>query len=455
MEPNIVKQVSESFDFNLENPLTKKYLILFSGGMDSTALVEILTRFIAAENISLLHCSYGLRGYENEAEEVFLKKTAFAKKIKHYFHFHDLKKYPHNVQAKAREVRYQQAQEILKKNQLDYIVTGHHLDDFLETFFLKLLAGSSLEAAVSMHAFKKGKVIRPLLFYPKKQIKDFVDEQKVKFLQDSSNLNDKYQRNFLRNEIFKNLDQRFRNWKSNVLLFSKKLLLSNQIKKDQIAEKWAEVRLGFIFLKDDFFHLSTELRVAILHCLISEIYPEKRFSKNFFPSINEKIATGLKSKVLFPLADRKVTYSYKIIGAEFRYQDRVLKSNSCVTQHKTTILFNSAAEKKSPSSASDSASFIEVSNPHLTSIQLQPINLLNSVFYRGKKIVFKKLFSNHKVPQMIRNNFLVLHLGKTPLAILNPNRHLKLAKVDELIKELNHCLAKKSQVPLAINHGWL
>ena len=455
MEPNIVKQVSESFDFNLENPLTKKYLILFSGGMDSTALVEILTRFIAAENISLLHCDYGLRGYENEAEREFFKKTASAKKIKCYFHFHDLKQYPHNVQAKAREVRYQQAQEILKKNQLDYIVTGHHLDDFLETFFLKLLAGSSLEAAVSMHAFKKGRIIRPLLFYPKKQIKDFVDEQKVKFLQDSSNLSDKYQRNFLRNEIFKNLDQRFRNWRSNVLLFSKKLLLSNQMKKNQIAEKWAEVRQGFIFLKEGFFHLNAELRVTILHCLISEMYPEKRFSKNFFLSINEKIATGLKSKALFRLADRKIIYSYKIIGEEFHYQARALKSNSFVTQHKTTIFFNFAAKKKSPSSASDSSSFIEVSNPRLAFVYLQPINLLSSVFYRGKKIVFKKLFSNHKIPQMIRNNFLVLHRGETPLAILNPNHHLKLAKVDELIKELNHCLARKSQVPLAINHGSL
>ena len=253
------------------------------------ALTEILGELLPEKNLFLFHCSYGLRGKENEEEKKFFKEITREKNLKSYFYFHDLTNYPHNIQNKAREIRYQQARKLVKENGFDYIVTGHHLDDFLETFFLKLLAGSSPETVVKMLAFKRRDVIRPLLPYRKEQIQAFMHQRKLKFLKDSSNDSNHYQRNFLRNRVFKDLDERFVDWRSNVLRFCDYLEIFNQMKQDRITEKWAVVKSGFLFLKDAFFGLDAKFRITILHQGLSELYPQKRFSKNFFASINQKI----------------------------------------------------------------------------------------------------------------------------------------------------------------------
>jgi tRNA(Ile)-lysidine synthase len=79
----------------------------------------------------------------------------------------------------------------------NFIVTAHHQDDDIETFFINLLRGTGIKGMLGIHP-KKRNIIRPLLFARKDEIYDFLKENKIEYREDSSNKDDKYLRNKIR-----------------------------------------------------------------------------------------------------------------------------------------------------------------------------------------------------------------------------------------------------------------
>jgi tRNA(Ile)-lysidine synthase len=100
----------------------------------------------------------------------------------------------------ARELRYQWFEELLETEGYDFIATAHHLDDSLETILMNLVKGSGYEG-ISGIKVKAGKVIRPMLFASKQEILEYAQANNIEWREDSSNSLDKYQRNFLRNNV--------------------------------------------------------------------------------------------------------------------------------------------------------------------------------------------------------------------------------------------------------------
>jgi tRNA(Ile)-lysidine synthase len=198
-----------------------KLLLACSAGCDSTVLAHVLHEL--KYNFSIAHVNFKLRGKESELDEKFCRELAKEFGIKFFsvaLPAKELaKKKKISIQMAARELRYDWLEGLMKKEEIDKLITAHHLNDTIETFFLHLTRGSGVNGLKGME-WKRGKIIRPMLSISRKEIEGFAGKNKIKFRTDKSNLEDKYERNFIRHHIvpkFKKLDPGFEKVMSNNL----------------------------------------------------------------------------------------------------------------------------------------------------------------------------------------------------------------------------------------------
>ena len=181
-----------------------KTILAISGGIDSMAMCELFNK--ADFQFSIAHCNFGLRGKESDEDEIFVKEIAKKLNVDYYCKKFDAKKYASekgiSIQMAARELRFNWFNDLLKNNSpiYKYIATAHHLDDQTETFFINLIRGTGISGLHGIQP-KHGNIIRPLLFAKRKEIEDFVDDNKLSFREDSSNKSDKYIRNKIRHKL--------------------------------------------------------------------------------------------------------------------------------------------------------------------------------------------------------------------------------------------------------------
>ena len=110
------------------------------------------------------------------------------------------------IEGAARKHRYQAFQ----KHQKDILVLAQHEDDQLETLLLQLARGAGLKGLSCMPEYHENlKIWRPLLGVSKNLIYGYQQEHKLKFIEDSSNLDNKYDRNYLRNKVIPLIKKRF------------------------------------------------------------------------------------------------------------------------------------------------------------------------------------------------------------------------------------------------------
>jgi len=197
----VLKKIEENISKNRLFDKKSKLLLGMSGGIDSVALASILAE---SYSVSLAHCNFNLRGKESKADEKFCESLAEKMGLPIYIQSFDTVKISKqrgiSIQMAARELRYQWFEELLKKHKLDRIVTAHHADDRIETFFINLIRGSGVKGLKGMKS-RNGNVVRPMLEISKKEIQVYAEKKKIRFREDSSNNSDKYERNFLRHHI--------------------------------------------------------------------------------------------------------------------------------------------------------------------------------------------------------------------------------------------------------------
>lgn len=178
--------------------LKQKLLVSVSGGLDSMVLCDLLLK--SDLDFSIAHVNYKLRKKESDFDENFVKNYANQKQINFYSISHDLSTYNKSIQAKAREIRYEFLYKLRDENKFDYILTGHHLDDNIETIFLNLIRGKKNNSFLGIRE-KHNQLLRPLINFTKDEIKKYALEHNLSWRDDSTNKENKYERNKIRNLI--------------------------------------------------------------------------------------------------------------------------------------------------------------------------------------------------------------------------------------------------------------
>lgn len=186
-------------------------LLAISGGVDSVVLANLLVN--AGFQIELAHMNFQLRGAESLRDEQFVQDFAKQRNLVCHIKRVDTQSFmqQHNmgVQEAARVLRYQWFEALMQERKLDYLATAHHADDQLETVLWHFFRGTGINGLKGMDAFSpKQKLIRPLLSFHKDAILAQAKADGLAFVEDSSNADSDYTRNFFRNEVLPLIESR-------------------------------------------------------------------------------------------------------------------------------------------------------------------------------------------------------------------------------------------------------
>lgn len=181
-------------------------IVAISGGPDSVALLDILTKFsqssLHAEQklrLVIAHVNHGIRGREAFRDEEFVRKLAARYGLP--FELRRVQLAGRSAQEEeGRRARRKFFEQLRKKYHARFIVTAHTADDQAETIVMNLIRGSGPAGLAGMKMVE-GAYFKPFLETPKVEIFSFLKAHKLAFRRDRTNRDTRYTRNFIRKKI--------------------------------------------------------------------------------------------------------------------------------------------------------------------------------------------------------------------------------------------------------------
>ena len=203
-----------SLSTNLLDALSpeNKIFVAFSGGLDSTALLFLCNRALKQRkimNLKAIHINHNLSKNSDNWEqhcESFCKSN----NIEFKSFIIEVTKNRSSIESQARQERYKIFESLMDEN--DQILLAHHRDDVFETILLRLFRGTGVDGLSGLNkkrSLGKGEIIRPFLNLSKSDLKIYIEENNLSYVEDDTNSNNDFDRNFLRNEIIPSLDRRW------------------------------------------------------------------------------------------------------------------------------------------------------------------------------------------------------------------------------------------------------
>lgn len=204
-------------NFIEENNLIEKgdsIVSAVSGGSDSVFMLEMLLAIKSDYelNIIVCHVNHGLRGAEAQRDEDFVKKLAEKNGLIYEVEHIDMagyaKEHSLTCEEAGRKLRYLFFEEIKEKYKADKVAIAHNENDVVETIFLNIFRGTGLDGLESI-PLRRDFYIRPILCFEKSEILDFLKENNIHYVDDSTNFTNDYKRNMIRNEIIPFIKKNF------------------------------------------------------------------------------------------------------------------------------------------------------------------------------------------------------------------------------------------------------
>ncbi len=214
-------------------------IIAVSGGVDSVVLCELCKQ--AGYNFVIAHCNFQLRGEESERDETFVKSLGEKYNVRVFIKKFETEKYAEenkvSIQVAARELRYGWFEDLtnLSSGQgavgsekpgiqhrtshiayRTFLLTAHHANDNIETVLMNFFKGTGITGLRGILP-RHGKIVRPLLFAKKEELLTFAEANNLPFVEDSSNVSDKYTRNYFRNQLIPSIQKVFPGVEENLI----------------------------------------------------------------------------------------------------------------------------------------------------------------------------------------------------------------------------------------------
>ena len=256
--------------------VNSRVAVALSGGPDSVCLLYLLNNIKEKYNLTLTaaHLNHKIR--ENEAERDMQFCIELCKKLDIPLTVEtkevlNLAQKGESVETAARRLRY----EFFDSLKCDYIATAHNSDDNAETVLLNILRGSGTKGARGIPSIR-GKIIRPLLSFSKKEILEYLNTNNLSFVIDSTNNQNEYSRNKLRNKAFPLFYEINENFKENINRFASLLKQDQEyLQKIALAQYNNAVIDNRLNLK-----LVTEKDIAILSRVIMLYFENNNLAFN-------------------------------------------------------------------------------------------------------------------------------------------------------------------------------
>ena len=216
-------------------------LVGFSGGLDSTVLLHLLCELLPPERITAVHIHHGLSANADDWQQ-HAKTLCHSLGVRLISESVVVNKTGAGLESAARDARYKVFEEHLIEDGL--LLLGHHADDQVETVLFRLLRGSGargLSGIPQTRAVGAGHLIRPLLNQPKSRLQAYAEAQQLVWIEDESNQQEQFDRNYLRNSVIPTLAERWPDYAQGVMRSAEQ---SSQA--DQLADSVARADLGLL-----------------------------------------------------------------------------------------------------------------------------------------------------------------------------------------------------------------
>lgn len=176
--------------------------VALSGGRDSVALLHMLRE--AGYTLIAINVEHGIRGDESLRDSKFVAELCASLDVPLLAYGVDAPTFAsesgYTLEQGARILRYRVFDRVLQEGKCDYIALAHHLDDQVETILMRILRGTGIKGLVGMRAVS-GRYIRPLLGVSREEIDSYCKQNGLAYVEDSTNGDSAYTRNFLRGEL--------------------------------------------------------------------------------------------------------------------------------------------------------------------------------------------------------------------------------------------------------------
>ena len=206
--------------------LTKKYVLAVSGGIDSMVMLHCFAAYCPRPNFSVVTVNHGIRT-EAQSDCEFVKRYCGELGVSCEIYIVNVPEYSKesklSEETAARILRY----KVLDGIDCDYVCLAHHQGDNAETVLMHVLRGSGALGASGIKR-QNGKYLRPLLDMSRDEIERYASEHNVPFVNDSTNDETKYTRNYIRKKIIPALKELNPSAEQNIIRFAENIAADNE-----------------------------------------------------------------------------------------------------------------------------------------------------------------------------------------------------------------------------------
>ena len=219
-------------------------VVAVSGGADSMCLLHFFNKISSKMQLNIIcaHVNHSIRGAEADSDEEFVRKFCEDRKIDAVFAHYDVPKFAkesgESEEQCGRRLRYEFFASVADNAK---IATAHNLNDSAETFIFNFTRGTGLKGLTGIPPVRDN-IIRPLIECTRDEIEQYLSDEGVAFVTDSTNLSDEYTRNKIRHNILPVLNE------INPGFFS---VFSNCVSVLSDSERFIEEKTSEAFIKTE------------------------------------------------------------------------------------------------------------------------------------------------------------------------------------------------------------
>ena len=267
-----------------------------SGGADSVCMLDILVNLkdTLSLNIYVAHLNHGLRGKEADSDEQFVKGLCKKYSLPFYSKKLDVKELSKKLKVSCEEAgriaRYEFFDELREKLNIKKISTAHNKNDDAETVLMRILRGTDIAGLSGISPFNENNIIRPVLCLSRSEIEDYLHCKGLNFVTDSTNAENDFTRNKIRNILIPSIINDYNNgfidtFSSNIELFKE----ADSFIEEYVNNKYTQLT------KKEYYGLNVDINLL----LKENKYIGKRIIKKSIYSISNLNITNSLCDIIY------------------------------------------------------------------------------------------------------------------------------------------------------------
>lgn len=421
--------------FNMLNN-GENVVVGLSGGADSCALTHILARLSEKMDlhITAVHINHGIRGEEAERDERSAEEFCRRLNIEFIAYHCDIPseaaKRGIGEEEAGRLVRYEKFYETAEKKNGAKTAVAHNMNDKAETLIMNLCRGAGMKGLAGIKPVS-GSIIRPLIFCTRDEIEKYCDDNNIEYCTDSTNLQNEYTRNKIRNILLPWLSENINPAAAMNMANASELLREEEEYLESKAQEQYKKLLkdsgdGFVSLNVD--GLASEhsvIRRRVLRIALRSLRPDMRdFGRKHTESAEDILMGDTGRRISLP-GGITVSKGYGLINILY---DREKQGAFCydiepgkkyfIKETESYVLLSLNEEKNIKNAVNICTKKIDYDKIK-DKIQLRTRQTGDFISIKNGRKKIKDIFIDDKIPSDKRDSYPMLVCGKSVIIVGN------------------------------------